>query len=132
MPINMMNRIEQVDVDDNEFHLLVDGERAFICEREHVVIRGEARRGYWLLKMITPIGPVIVERNQYRNDIRERVDIHVNERPVYGQRLRFVCVDVLTYGVNVNDWIEDLTMLYGGEWSAYYDDYNHWAILEKV
>jgi hypothetical protein len=124
-------RLEQVNVDDDRFDLFVDGERAFICEREYVTVRGRPQRGYWLLKMVTGMGPLIVERDQYSNDIRERVQIHVEDRKVYGDRFRIECIDRSYYEINVNDWLSDVSTLFHGHWSAYYDDFNHWAILEK-
>jgi len=131
MPITMRSpRIEQVNIDDNEFWLYVDGVKTFVCEREYVTIRGLPGRGYWLLKMITPMGPLIVERDQYRNDIRERVEIHVNDRPVYGNRFRIQC-DEPSYTVNVYDWLSDLGTLFPGHWSGYFDSHNGWAVLEK-
>jgi hypothetical protein len=132
MPSTRLNtRLEQVNVDDNRFDLFVDGERAFICEREYVTIRGVPQRGYWLLKMVTGMGPLIVERDQYSNDIRERVEIHVHDRQVYGKRFRIECIDRSYYEINVNDWLSDVSTLFPGHWSGYYDDFNNWAILEK-
>jgi len=126
-----MPRLEQVNVDDDRFDLYIVGEKAFICEREYVTVRGRPQRGHWLLKMVTGMGPLIVERDQYSNDIRERVQIHVEDRKVYGNRFRIECVDRPTYNVNVNDWLSDVSTLFPGHWSAYYDDHNRWAVLEK-
>jgi hypothetical protein len=123
-------RIEQVNVDDDRFDLFVDGERAFICEREHVVVRGRPQRGYWLLKMVTPLGPLIVERDQYSNDIRERVQIHVEEKKIYGNRFRIPC-DASSYATNMLSWLSDISSMFPGEWSGYYDEHNGWAVLDK-
>ena len=124
-------RIEQVNIDDNEFWLYVDGVKTFVCEREYVTVRGLPQRGYWLLKMVTAMGPLIVERDQYSNDIRERVQIHVEDRPVYGNRFRLECPTRAYYDTNINDFLSDVSTLFPGHWSGYYDDHNRWAILEK-
>lgn len=98
----MTKKIERVDDDGNFFTILVDGEPLFICEREYVRQKGTFIRGYWLLKQIIPgFGPVVLERDQYSNDIMERVGIHVNEKPIWGDRYRIECHTREHYDVNV-------------------------------
>jgi hypothetical protein len=126
-------KIERVDDDGNVcFSILVDGELAYTCEREIVRHKGNYIRGYWLLKQNIPgLGPVVLERNQYSNDIMEQVEIHVNERPIWGNRYRYECPSQEHYDANVKDWVEDFSIILRGTWNAYYDDFRNLAVFER-
>lgn len=129
-----MSIITEEKINDDEFYFLVDGEKKYCCAREHVLVDGSERRGFWLLKLLSLMGPLVVERNQYSNDIREMVNIHENGksgRPVFGARFRIECPSRAYYDVNVNDWLEDIKTLFPGEWSAEYDDWRRLASFER-
>jgi hypothetical protein len=130
----MTKKIERVDDDGNVcFSILVDGEHAYTCEREIIPGKnGSYTRGYWLLKKSIPgFGPVVLERDQYSNDILERVDIHENVKPIWGDRYRIECHTRAHYNVNVADWIEDLSKITGHSWNAEYDDVRNLVVFEK-
>ena len=126
------DRVKEVEVDSNEFHLYIDGELKFICEREHITFKGSPARGHWLLNMVTPLGKLIVERDQYSNDIRERVQIHAEGRRQYGDRYRIPCVDRATYEANIERWIKDAKVVFGEAYSGEYESWNKSALLEKI
>lgn len=124
----MPRRITRVDVDQNKFLVDVDGSPMFECEREFFK---NGRRGVWLLTTATSIGRLIMDRDQYSNDILEGVKIHLNERPVYGSRFKKDCTRD-EFNKNAVNWPLSLAEEFGGTWSAEYDVYTGRAIFEKV
>lgn len=124
-----MKKIHRRDIDGNEFHILVDGEKKFVCERE---VLKDGSRGFWLLKMPTVLGNLQVDRDRYSNDLIERVGIHVNERQVYGKRFKLQVATEANFYANINDWIEDLSVQFGNEWSGEFDEFMNEAIIEVL
>ncbi len=123
----MSHRISRVDVDANAFHIEVDGVRKFRCQREF--LEG-GRRGHWELVYFSAIGALIMDRDQYSNDIMEKVWIHLNERPLYGSRYKKYCTPE-EFNKGVATWVQVLATEFGGTWTAEYDSYSDRAIFEK-
>jgi hypothetical protein len=112
----MTKKIERVDsAGGNEFRILVDGVPMFYVERDRL---SDGRRGHWALKMfVNGIGTMIVDRDQYSNDLFERVSIHENERPVYGDRFRFDCTRE-QFDTEILKWLDEFQQVLGGDWRA--------------
>lgn len=99
---------ERINEHDNDyFGIALNGEPTkFYCRRE---LLGNGRSGHWILYENTPMGPIRHDRDQYSNDILERVQIHLNERPIYGKRVRLEGVsDQAYFDKNADDWLEDI------------------------
>jgi len=119
------------EFDDNQFTITADGVAVFICERERITIQGEPRRGFWVMKLLTPMGPVVVERNQYSNDLLERASIHINDRPIYGTRFKFECETICSFKANIERVLKEAERTFGGSWYGEYDSHTKLATLEK-
>lgn len=139
--------LQRVDSDDeNAFAILNNGKSiGFWAEREKLSsCRTETRlaweteqsttsvrRGAWLLWRNTIIGPVIVDRDQYSNDLMERVDCFVNGNGrscSYDRRFKVPCTRS-TYLEHAHIWCENLAFEFGGEWVPEYYDWDKQAVL---
>lgn len=133
MSNTLYTRIDRVDVDENTFFLFVDGVKMFHVEREHTTFHGRPVRGYWLLSEITPMGNLLLDRDQYQSGLIERVGCAFESNPArYGNRYKIPGVNTTEYfNMNIVDWLEDITALKGGEWCGEYDSYQKCAVLER-
>jgi hypothetical protein len=123
---------ERINEQDNDyFEIALNGEKTkFFCNRETL---DNGRRGNWILYENTPMGQIRHDRDQYSNDILERVQIHLNERPIYGKRIRIEGVsDQAYFDENVADWLEDIKQIFGGEWVAEWEAWSKCALFERV
>lgn len=134
MPNTLYDRLERVNVDDNEFFLYVDGVKTYHVIREETTFKGRPCRGHWLLKEITPMGELLLDRDQYQSDLTERVGCSLDSKPArYGNRYKVEgVVDVAYFNANIHDWLTDIAQIKGGEWSGDYDDWQKCAVLERV
>lgn len=128
-----MKKIERVNVSDNEFKITVDGDPKYKCERE---LLKNGARGFWLLMEHTPIGPLIIDRDQYSNDLIAHVGAIENsedaERNFKRYRCRIVCHSREQFNQNIKEWITKIQDHFGGEWTAEYDDWRRWAVFEVL
>ena len=128
-----MPKIKRVDIDNNIFviveansHVVSPANMLMICERETLA---DGRRGYWLLKMNTVFGPVIIARDQYSNDLVELAQMHYDgKRPI--DKLRIMCSEE-QYHQQIDRWIEEIQLQFGGEWIADYYQWDSMAFLFK-
>jgi hypothetical protein len=118
--------------DGDSFDILWNGKRELRAERETLA---DGRRGNWLLFLDTLIGPVIVERNQYSNDLMEIAQMHLDGSRPFGQgaaKFRVECSKA-HYLVNIADWLEDIAFQFGGEWTSdFYEWENRAVLMRKV
>lgn len=134
MSNTLFNRLERREgVDDNEFFLYVDGVKKYHVEREHATFHGRPVRGYWLLREITPMGELLLDRDQYQSDLIERVGCSLEaNQPRYENRYKIEGVNTVEYfNMNIVDWLEDIAALKGGSWFGEYDSYQKCAVLER-
>jgi hypothetical protein len=117
--------------DGDSFDILWNGKSELRAERETLP---DGRRGFWLLYLDTLIGPVIVERNQYSNDMMEIAQMHLDGSRPFGAGLspkfRVECSKA-HYLMNIADWIADIEFQFGGEWTSDYYEWEGRAMLIK-
>lgn len=106
----------------------------WFCEREHL---GGGKRGNWILFRRTLAGMLEADRDQYSNDIIERLDIYLQDpdrkapRPTYGMRFKCMCAKA-EYLERRPTWVADLEYQFGGTWSADYHEWEGKAVLFMV
>jgi len=105
----------------------------FFCEREDL---GGGKRGHWLLMRRTIAGLFEADRDQYSNDIIERLDNYLNDpnrqgARSYGIRFKRKCTKA-EFLMSWPDWKADLEFQFDGEWTAEYYDWEGKAVLTKV
>lgn len=114
--------------DGNEFVIRWNGRQVLRASRETLA---DGRRGHWLLFLETMAGPMIVERNQYSNDLMEIAEMHCEgSRPFgYGTAKFRVECSKAEYLTKVGDWIIELEFEFGGDWTSDYYEWENRAIL---
>lgn len=119
--------------DVNAFNVMQDGIIKFVVEREHLK---DSRRGFWLVKMPTSVGLLIVDRDQYSNDIIERTKMYLTGRagragrPIYGHRFKDPCTKQEFFAHSAT-MIADLAFEFGGEWCGEYYDWEDCAVYAR-
>lgn len=125
-----MRKLTRIEIDDNKFELRYDERCVFVVEREHLK---DNKRGHWLCKLNSLVGPLIVMRDQYRNDIVERAQMHVDgTRPLNerGWRVRKNC-SKSEFLWGWTEWVEQLEFQFGGKWTAEYLEWEGQALLTQ-
>lgn len=129
--------IDRIAIDENTFGFKRNGLEVdeFFCEREH--LEG-GKRGNWLLFRRTIAGLLEADRDQYSNDIIERLGIYLDDpnrqtpRPLtYGIRFKKQCTKA-EYLENWSTWCAELEFQFDGNWTADYHDWEGKAVLTKV
>lgn len=123
--------LERIDIDENQFAIRGT---AFSAVREYLP---DGRRGNWVLYMNGPLGELIVDKDQYSNDLLERVELHVrgahslNAGHYYGHRFKLNMPkgEFLERSATL---IADAEFFFGGEWKAEYFDWDRQAVFSRV
>ena len=124
--------MDRINIDENCFCFSRNGQelQEWFCERE---VLKDGMRGNWLLMRRTVAGLLIADRDQYSNDIIERLDMFPNdpenENP-YGTRFKRVCT-MSEYLDGWPDWVADLEFQFEGTWIAEYSAVEGIATLYK-
>ena len=129
-----VTRVDREDYDNNVRFDLVseDGEVRYWAIREDLTDKdGKHRYGNWILYKLTPLGGLEVDRDQYSNDLIEKVEITLSgEREIYGHRFKMKDSKA-QFLHNARDYIADLEMVYGGEWVAEYYEWEGKGVLTR-
>lgn len=132
--MNIRPKVTRVDHDDTPRFELVEesGACRFWAIREDITRPdGTPGHGHWILYMDTPLGGLEVDRDQYSNDLIERVEITLEGvRPIYGHRFK-VKQPKPRFSEKCRDYIADLEMIYGGEWVAEYYEWEGKGVLTR-
>lgn len=124
--------IERIDAPDgNSFDVLWNGRQVLMAVRERLK---DGRHGHWLLVMDTLIGPVIVARDQYSNDLMELAQMHCDGTRPFGAgispKFRVECSKA-EYLAKISDWLAEIEFQFGGDWTSDYYEWENRAILIK-
>jgi hypothetical protein len=125
-----MTTAERADAPDGDsFDILWNGKKVLYATRERLA---DGRRGHWLLFLETMAGPMIVERNQYSNDIMEIAQMHCDGSRPFGAsiatKFRVECSKA-EYLDRVCGWLLDLGFEFGGDWTSDYYEWENRAVL---
>ena len=130
-------KVTRHDVDDNIFYFQRDGQelQEWYCERE---VLKDGRRGHWLLMRRTIARLMEADRDQYSNDIIERLDIFLDDpdrrtprRLTYNIRFKRQCTKAEFFEAWPT-WKADLEFQFSGEWTAEYYEWEGKAVLQQV
>ena len=125
--------LDRIEIDENTFCFKRRGEelQEWFCERE---VLKDGRRGNWLLMRRTIAGLMIADRDQYSNDIIERLGIFLEGKPVafapYDRRFKRACSKA-EYLENWSTWCAELEFQFDGVWTAEYQDWDGLAVMSK-
>lgn len=128
--------IQRCDIDGNTFYVEVDGDVKYTCYREYIEDPknpGTYKRGHWLVSVVIGDRVVIIDRDQYSNDILERISIHEGGRPMFfTKRVWFDCRDREQYELMVGDTLKWSVRHLEGDWVASFESWENRLVLERV